>query len=362
MTTFIRALRAHHAGQYAEAERGYREVLAAGEHPNALANLGLILSQRFDPEAEGLLRQAVQIAPEAPYYYNLGNHLARFGRLTEAADVYGQAYNLNPAVPGLALNYGNTLLALGAPHGWALYDERPERVNSEAHRLGFPEWRVEPLAGKRLFIWHEQGFGDQIFAARFVADLKAAEVTVACRPPLARLFSQLPVRVASAEAAIEVGPHDYWTHPLSLSRWSAAQRPAPYLRASGTGKAEVGVAWRGNKLPDPHRSLPDTDARRLIDATGAISLHPEDTGARDFQDTAEIIAGLRFVISIDTSVAHLAGALGKPGIVLLHHRSHDWRWRGSNGRSIWYPSLSLVRQSAAEDWSGAIDRVISVVN
>jgi ADP-heptose:LPS heptosyltransferase len=139
-----------------------------------------------------------------------------------------------------------------------------------------------------------------------------------------------------------------------------AQTPRePYLQAEARPSAgRIGVAWKGNALPDPLRSLPPEAAQRLLALPGAISLHPADTNARSFKETAEIIAGLDLVISIDTSVAHLAGALGKPTLVLLHHYSSDWRWReADDGRAFWYPTARVLRQPRPGDWLALVPRI-----
>jgi ADP-heptose:LPS heptosyltransferase len=98
------------------------------------------------------------------------------------------------------------------------------------------------------------------------------------------------------------------------------------------------VAWRGNALPDPGRSLPPELGAALLAMPGAVSLQPEDSGAADFQATADLIAGLDLVVSIDTSIAHLAGAMGKPTLVLLQKDVVEWRWRAdAAGRSAGIP-------------------------
>lgn len=290
--------------------------------------------------------------------YRLGNQLWRAGKLTDAEGAYREALSLCDH-PDIRLNLGNVLLCQGRDReGWLHYQWRKERRASPANRLGFPEWRGESLAGKRLFIWPEQGLGDQIFAARFLARLEA-EVTLVCAPALASLFGQLPVRIIPRHDPVSVRPdYDFWTLPLCLPQWVEASQP-PYLSAAPSQRGEIGIMWRGNTLPDPRRSLPEAQAERLLALPGAISLHPEDTGARHFLDTAEIIAGLDETISIDTSVAHLTGALGKRGTVLLQAQQPDWRWRESlSGRSDWYPSIRLVRQASPGDWASAVDQVM----
>jgi hypothetical protein len=284
--------------------------------------------------------------------YREGNRLWRSRRFLDAIAAYEAARRRKPQATNILLNLGNAQLCLGRDaEGWANYQYREERRLSEARALGFPEWRGEPLDGKRLFIWAEQGWGDQIFAARWIRNLRAAHVALVADSRLVALLQELPVQVIPRVLPLAVGPdYDFWTLPLSLPQW-AQPEAAPYLHASRPRSGGIGLMWRGKPRPDPNRSLPEAVARELLAEPDVISLQPEDTGATSFRDTADLIAGLDFVLSIDTSVAHLAGALGKPGIVLLHHGSHDWRWReGRPGVSDWYPSLRILRQSRPGDW------------
>jgi tetratricopeptide (TPR) repeat protein len=359
--TFEDALALHKAGDIAAAEHAYRTVLRQQEHADALCNLALILKGRGDyAEAEVLLQRAVAAAPQNSVpVYNLGNLYQQTRRLSEAVHCFRAALALGAGAPA-RLNLGNTLLALGQyAEGWAFYDSRPEHANSQAHKLGFPEWRGEPLAGKRLFIWPEQGLGDQILASRFIPCLDAAHVTFVCAPELTELFAQLPAQVIPRRGDISVEPHDYWSVPMSLARRVGRIPTAPYLKASPRNSAgQIGIAWKGNALPDPLRSLDAAATERLRGLPGAISLHPEDSGARSFQYTSELVAGLDLVITIDTSVAHLAGAMGKPTIVMLHHYSSDWRWReGEPGTSFWYPSVQVLRQPKPGDWGSVLDEL-----
>jgi ADP-heptose:LPS heptosyltransferase len=111
-------------------------------------------------------------------------------------------------------------------------------------------------------------------------------------------------------------------------------------------------------LNDAQRSLPPELAARLLAQPGALSLHPEDSGAGDFADTAALIAGLELVISVDTAVAHLAGALGKPVWLLVPAQGTDWRWMTGRDDSPWYPSMRLFRQKPGQGWGPVVDEVL----
>ncbi|MET0272903.1 MAG: hypothetical protein ABW360_07915 [Phenylobacterium sp.] len=244
---------------------------------------------------------------------------------------------------------------------WQGYEQRPERLEHRANRLAFPEWQGEPLAGKSLLIWAEQGYGDQIMAARFIPLLGAQSITYSGTVRLQRLFAQLPVTYSPLGQTIAILRHDYWILPMSLPlRFGVTEATLPsepYLRAESRAKGGIGIAWSGNEIPSAARSLPAALGHKLLRLPGAVSLHPQDSGAQDFMDTAEIIAGLDLVITIDTSVAHLAGAMGKPCWLLLR-RFADWRWMRDRADSPWYPSMRLFRQLNEGDWESVLNEVM----
>jgi hypothetical protein len=216
------------------------------------------------------------------------------------------------------------------------------------------------LAGRKLLVWPEQGFGDQILAARFLPRLQGA-TSLVCQPELSRLFAHLPVDQTPHAERVRAPAYDCWTLPFSLPLWLMRDdgdlATAPYLRGQSRVAGGVGVVWRGNALPYPGRSLPEALGRELLAMPGAISLQPEDTGAKDFQDTADLIAGLDLVVSIDTSVAHLAGAMGKPLWLMLQRRPPEWRWRAdAQGASAWYPTAKVLMQEVQGDWRPVVDR------
>jgi hypothetical protein len=362
------AAQAHtRAGRLEAAEDLYRRIVAHREHELSLHNLAVILEQsgRID-DAGGFYERAVAAAPDDPRMQAAwASHLRETRRFAEAEGAWRRTLALAPDYPEAAFILGAVLLAQGRfAEAWPLYDERPARRGMLRRGLKFPEWRGEPLAGKRLLIWREQGFGDQIMMARFLEQLEAAQVTYAGPPALRRLFESLPATFDP------VGPqgyapamHDYWTLPFSLPRWLGAQADplptAPYLFGRpGLAGGRIGVVWRGQAANrnDAFRSLSEADARPLLALPGAISLEPADTGAQDFQATADIIAGLDLVITVDTAVAHLAGAMGRPVWVMLARYALDWSWP-RQGASPWYPSARLFTQATAGAWGPVVAEV-----
>ena len=364
---FQRALALHQAGQTAKAEPLYRSVLemVPGDH-QAANNLGFLLYGDGRPdEALAWFQAAVDLGvdPE-PAKVGLARTLMALSRFSEAEPLLRAAAARQPGDDELKLSLGYTLMGLGRfGEGWPLYDGlRPDTAKQVGRGFPAPEWQGEPLAGKRLFVWREQGYGDQLMLARYLPMLEAAKITYAGPPALERLFAQMPVDYLPVRGPWEAGPHDYWTLPFSLPlRFGSTPQTlptAPWFRGEARQTGGIGVMWRGNALPHPERSLSGADAAELLALPGAIDLDPEKTGAADFQDTANILAGLDQVISIDTSVAHLAGAMGKPLKLLLPARHADWRWGPAGSPATpWYPSAQLYWQAHVGDWGPVVEAV-----
>jgi len=286
-------------------------------------------------------------------------------RAEEAEAHLRAALALAPQSHGVRLLLAEALLMQGRwEEGWAFNEHRPGRLNSPIRGLPYPEWRGEPLAGRSLLVWGEQALGDEIQMARFVPGLKergAGRVTLGCHPFNLRLFQQLGADLTisrGADGDISVPRHDLWVMlgslphrlcvtPQNLSGAPYLKAPTPAPRSGG-----VGLVERGNpKNPrDAERSLPPGLLAQAF--PNAAPLVPSG----DMLESAKALAALDLLISVDTSWAHLAGALGVPCRILLPHRRLDWRWLRERTDTPWYDSVRLFRRGAQERWEDVVAR------
>jgi Tetratricopeptide repeat len=372
-------------GRYAEAIDVYRPLASRVLTVNLATNLGVCLGETGEvAQAIHYLGLAVGHRPGQPdVLCKLGRVYGEAGEVALAEQAYLDALSAAPEDKAAQLALGGIYLSCGRyGEGWPLMETRAELHPDVVPPVSvpYPQWRGEPIADKSILVWVEQGFGDKIQFARFVNTLKARgarRVSLGCSPSLIRLFSTLAggdVLISIGVGAVaEVARHDFWTRYLSLPGHlgiTLENLPSePYLAApadrralwAGFGAgARVGLAWKASPtgFNGANKGLPDALARRLLDL-GAISLHPEDTGAKDFADTAAIVEGLDLVVSIDTSAAHLAGAMGKPCWTLLPAIHCDWRWLRDRTDSPWYPTMRLYRQTTPGDWTGVVEQVIA---
>ena len=396
------ALDAQQQGDFAGAERLYRQALEADRHNgiahNNLANL-LRTSGRFT-DAVDHYRHALEAMPDsAPIRSNLADTLETLQRYDEAEAEHRRALELQPDYAEARYNYALLLLAAGRyAEGWPYYEARAE-VFHEHGELPFPRWHGEDLQGKTLLLLPEQGYGDTIQFVRYASLLKArglARLSVICKPALAPLLRTVQDIDALVTDPQGLHLHDYWDSLLSLpcrfgTTLESIPARIPYVgvfanrleswrqRLPNDG-VRIGLVWKGNPEHenDANRSVPhfsalqplwsvpgvrfvslqvggaETEARECAAQQPALCLGDE---IHDFGDTAAIIGQLNLVICVDTAVAHLAGALGVACWVMLPRRGVDWRWQRAGMRSPWYPNdLYLFRQGEA-GWRGVIGDV-----
>ena len=333
----------------------------------------------------------------AEAHNNRGLALKELGRLSDSADSHRRAYAIDPGHVEARWNEALLQLLTGDyDHGWAGYEARWQKEPLIRARRDFPQplWRGEPITGQTILIHSEQGLGDTIHFSRYLPLVAAtgARVVFEVQPPLRRLLHG--IGGAEVIARGDALPSFDWHCPLMSLPLAFGTRVAtipadmPYvhaaadlarawgLRLGGKQRPRIGLAWAGNAehRNDPNRSIALAKLLQLLDADADfISLQkvvrPGDEAlleARailsvgdalgDFADTAALMAELDLVISVDTSVAHLAGALGKPVWVLVTH-SPDWRWLVGRDDSPWYPTARIFRQDQSRDWDAVIGRV-----
>jgi tetratricopeptide (TPR) repeat protein len=387
---------------YEEAAEAHRQAVAAApDFAEAHSNLGNALHglRRFD-EAIDAYRRALQLKPDfADALANLGTTLQHSGSFDEGIAVLRHAVALAPHHANAHSGLGILLLMRGDfAEGWDEYEWRLR--SSERTGPRFPEraWTGESLIGKHIYVQAEQGFGDSLQFARYLPLLaeRAGRVTLRVHQQLATLLREsLPGITVMGDRGDPL-PFDVDTALLSLprllkTRLETIPANVPYLRptaetarrwrdrlASLTG-FKVGVVWAGNPehANDTRRSLDVSLLAPLLGVprTSFVSLQIGKRSAElkklnrgkppirdvssyfnDFDETAGAVAALDLVITVDTSVAHLAGGLGKPTWVLMPWVT-DWRWMLEREDNPWYPTMRLYRQTRGQDWSEIILRM-----
>jgi len=347
-------------GDAAGATQAYSNILAANPHSRA-ARLNLA----------NVLRAQGDLGAARPYYMTLlqGDPRDGLARWNLAA-LDGLAGDFNAAFAGFALHHALQPAAPPPP--------------------GLARWRGEPLGGRRILLEAHQGLGDTIMFARFARLVRdrGGRVILRAQRELAALISQVEGVERFAPADEPAPGADLW-FPLAdlpaLPGFCApdscaapyigapADRAAPWaIRLPQTGRLRVGLVWAGNPThpDDRNRSIPLQTLLAALSEVANVELVSLQKGARapeadgagvtradleiaDFLDTAAALARLDLLISVDTSVLHLAGAMGRPAWALLPF-APDWRWRIEGDETPWYPSLRLLRQPRPGDWTAVV--------
>ena len=385
--------------EWDHAQACFRQLLAlAPEHAEAYNYMGVILKRKeYLAEAEACYREAVELKPDyAEAFHNMGNCLLRQEKYAEAEAAYLKAVELQPDLLKARFSLGIYYLLMGQREkGWKWYDARLDWKDS--FHMDIPIWQGESLAGRRILLFYEQGFGDMLHCLRYVPKIvrQALEVTVWIQEPLARLLKEMKpaYKVCTSNRQLDAAQFDFACSIFSLpAKLPSLEAAVPYLWAApknreawykklasvAKGRLKVGVVWAGNPehSNDENRSSSFAEFRRLFAIPGVLWVNLQvgeeqkrfeeisdaerlfDTAGEltDFAETAGVIANLDLVIAVDTAVAHLAGAMGKPTWLLVPYHP-EWRWELKREDCFWYPTMRLFRQTVQGDWQEVLQRV-----
>lgn len=404
-------------GDFDGALKVYRQILAADPtHVGARNNMANLLRDLGQPEqARSILEQLAREDPtSARVQNNLGSALRELGQLPQALACYRRAVELKADYPEGQMNYAMALLTSGQWElGWKRYQARLDprlQTPLSGLRISTRHWEGQDLSGRRILVHGEQGLGDMLQFCRFVPQLEArgARVFLLTDRSLTRLLRSLRMSapVLSEGDAIPEAL-DFQASLLSLplylgvftedrfiSRPYLAPEPADVARfaalldgwfgpSASSRRPRVGLVWAGNprrempqaSLVDRRRSLSTDQARSIVAQLPDIdwvSLQKGEhqgtlPGVRDaadlltdFADTAALVQGLDAVVTVDTSVAHLAGGVGRP-VLMLSRFDACWRWGLQGETTPWYASMRIFRQHRYGDWTRALRQLVDAL-
>ena len=376
-------------GQLGKADALYAKAAdARWGHFESILNRGVVLFRQDRlAEAERWFHHAGLVKPEDPRpLINLAMIYRIWGRIGPAITCLERAIALAPDNADANWNLANAYLVAGRlKEGFAAYEWRFRRSGRAQRAQAVPRWSGDSLSGKTILLTAEQGVGDIIHFVRYVGELArlGARVVLECHPGLERLLAGIAgvgrvvtigTSVKDADVALPL-----MSVPYVLGLDQIAPQ-SPYIKAISKppvtlppGGFKVGLTWRGNPLHenDAARSVPLSAFGAVLSVAGATFFGLQVGEARseltqvpgvtdlassigDFADTAALIAQLDLVISVDTAVAHLAAAMGKPTWILIA-RGNDWRWFHDRTDSPWYASVRLFRQSPPRRWGPPIN-------
>ena len=386
-------------GKFDEAQACYERALALKpDYADAHNNLGIVFRDQGKlDESAACHERALALKPDnSEAYNNLGNTRRSQRRLEESLRSYEQALVLNPE--NIEAKWNRSLVELLGGNfavGWFDYEIRTKRKKNATRTFPQPIWRGESLNGARIILHAEQGLGDTLQFLRYVPMVQAAGGAVILDVPksLLRLAEELPGIETLVATGDPLPPFERHCPLMSLplafgTSIDSISALVPYLSvpADARKNAEcldwpaeglrVGLVWSGNPLfpEDWIRSIPLRGFAPMLGIEGvhffSLQMGPaasqlDEVDARmidlraaigDMADTAALIAKLDLVITVDTAVAHLAGALGKTTWTLLPF-APDWRWLTEREDSPWYPTMRLFRQPRFGDWPSVLERV-----
>lgn len=387
-------------GRFNAALTCYKRSLAIRpDHGATYSNMGNVLNDldRLE-EALGAHTKAIELMPdELLYLYNAALVLRDAGQCTNAIALFNKILNIDPDYKNCRWDRALTYLMSGDfKTGFAEYDARWSLDRSPPRTFTQPRWTGEALTDCTLFIHREQGFGDAIQFARLLPIIKekfGGTIILETPPELMRLFEQMDA-VDQLIPSGQVPPvFDFWVPLMSLGhilhiREDCIPGTPPYLhkpdkhplhlRPAPKGGMNIGIVWAGSPTHQNDRrrsvaldlflplandtgttliSLQKGPACKDLTTTGANCVVLDaDKDLKDFADSAALIDQLDLVVTVDTSVAHLAGAMGKEVWVLLPF-TPDWRWMWHRTDSPWYPDMRLFRQDHPGDWEGCFRKL-----
>jgi hypothetical protein len=393
-------------GQIDAAVRAFHAItLKHPQRADAFSNLGGMLQAAGHPMlALQAITRAIALDPtNVPALINSAEIMKDFGEWQAARDTYDAAFAAQSASPTVRYARALHLLMLGEwREGWREHEHRLQvpDLPLDTLRLATPLWDGSPLNGQRILLHHEQGLGDELMFVRFLPAVaeRGGRITLRCSAPLAPLFRTLPGVDTVVSGNDAIPSHDVRASLMSLPMLLGVDAPerlsgAPYLQPIGECPGEircafvphrtrVGLVWSGNPQHrnDARRSLPPRLLAPLLGAPNvdyvALQRHDGRTefpaelryGVRDlggamhsFNDTAHALMKLDVLVTVDTSVAHLAGALCVRTLLLVPFVP-DWRWMVNRDDTPWYDSVQLLRQESLFEWAPVITRVRAAIN
>lgn len=379
----------------------HKSLAIQPKNPIVLSNLGTIQQYAGDyVDSLDSLNRAIALDPsEAAPYYNRGVTLIRLNRHEEAKLDFEHALTIAPDFAECHFNLGLVCLYLGDyTRGFAEYEWRWETEEYAEYRAKFPQpkWAGEDLEHKHILLYGDQGLGDAIMFARYVPLVQArgGQIFLVAHKPLAELFRRSFPQVTVFTGGEAMPRIDYRCPLPSLPRafgTTLATIPPPMCYGgyedrtgkfrplfAGKSRPKVGVCWSGNfkHKNDLDRSIDLSEFAKFMNAAHWVDFYslqvdvrqidqPHLTDApmtllaiKDWADTAAAVSMLDAVVTVDTSVAHLAGSLGVPTKVLIAKHGVDWRWMKDRTDSPWYPSVTLYRQRERHKWAEPFARLL----